>query len=142
LPLPMPLDLLKLASDVPPPQRHYFVLFERSNVKVTYVRPQRFGTLTEIETLLRWLQDHLEVRSVVLISSRSHLQRIRLCCRFLLSGNFEICLTSPPAELPRAPFANRLGAIFLERLKTLAYRVILALRRGRPRKSSVTHVHP
>jgi hypothetical protein len=133
LPLPVPLDLLKLASDVPAPQRHFFVLFERSNVQVTYVRPRRFGTLTEIEALLRWLPDHPEVHSIVLISSHSHLPRIRLCCRFLMCGDLEISLTSPPAQPFRAPFANRLTAIFLEGLKTLAYGVVLALRRGRPR---------
>jgi uncharacterized SAM-binding protein YcdF (DUF218 family) len=137
LPLTVPLDLLKLASDVPPPQRHYFVLFERLNVKVTYVRPRRFGTLTEIETLLRWLHDHPEVHSIVLVSSHSHLPRIRLCCRFLLSGDLEISLTSPPAQPSRARFANRLTAMFLEDLKTLAYGVVLALRRGRPRANSV-----
>jgi len=138
LPLPVPLDLLKLASDVPPPQRHFFVLFERSNVQVTYVRPRRFGTLTEIEALVRWLQDRLEVHSMVLISSQSHLRRIRLCCRFLMSGDLEVSLTSPPAQPSRARFANRLTAMFLEGLKTLAYGVVLALRRGRrPRANSV-----
>jgi uncharacterized SAM-binding protein YcdF (DUF218 family) len=137
LPLPAHLDLLKLASDIPPPQRHFFVLFERSNVQVIYVRPRRFGTLTEIEALSRWLQDHPEVHSVVLISSRSHLPRIRLCCTFLLRGDFEISLTSPPAQPLRARFANRLTAVFLEALKTLAYGVVLALRLGRPRANSV-----
>jgi hypothetical protein len=137
LPLRAPLDLLKLAADIPPPQRHFFVLVERSNVQVIYVRPRRFGTLTEIEALLRWLQDHPEVHSIVLISSHSHLPRIRLCCRFLLRGDFEISLTSPPAQPFRARFANRLTAVFLEALKTLAYGVVLALRLGRPRANSV-----
>jgi hypothetical protein len=135
-PLPAPLDLLKLASDVPPPQRHFFVLFERSHARVIYVRPRRFGTLTEIETLSHWLQDHPEVHSIVLISSHSHLPRIRLCCRFLLSGDLQIYLTSPPAQPSRARFANRLAAAFLENLKTVAYGVMLALRRGRVRTNS------
>lgn len=134
LPLPAPLDLLRLASDVPPPQRHYFVLFERLNVKVTYVRPRRFGTLTEIETLLGCLQLHPEVHSIVIISSHSHLPRIRLCCSSLLSGGIEICLTSPPAELHRAPLASRLTAVFLEGLKTFVYWVMFVLRRSRPRR--------
>jgi len=135
--LPVPLDLLKLASDVPPSQRHFFVLFERSDVQVTYVRPRRFGTLTEIETLLRWLQDHPEVHSTVLISSHSHLPRIGLCCRFLLREDLEISLTSPPAQPTRSPCENRFAAVFMERFKTLAYWVMLVLRRGRPRANSV-----
>jgi len=94
VPLACSLDLLRLASDIPPSQRHFFVLFERSNVQVTYVRPRRFGTLTEIETLLRWLQDHPEVHSIILISSQAHLPRIRLCCRFLFSGDLKIYLAS------------------------------------------------
>ena len=134
LPLPIPLDLLTLASDVPPPQRHYFVLFEGLSVEVTYVRPRRFGTLTEIETLLRCLQLHPEVHSIVLISSHSHLRRIRLCCRSLLGGGLEICLTSPPAELFNAPLASRLAALFLEGLKTVVYWAMFVLRRIRPRR--------
>jgi len=137
LPLPAPLDLLKLASDIPPPQRHFFVLFERSNVQVIYVRPRRFGTLTEIEALSRWLQDHPEVHSVVLISSRSHLPRIRLCCRFLFSGDLKIYLTSPPVQPTGAGFANRFTAAFVESLKTLAYWLMLTFRRGRPRANSL-----
>jgi hypothetical protein len=137
LPLPVPLDLLQLAFAVPPPQRHFFVLFERSNIQVNYVRPRRFGTLMEIEALLCWLQDHTEVRSLVLVSSDSHLPRIRLCCRFLLRGDVEISLTSPPDQPSRSRLTNRLTAVFLEALKTLVYGVVLVLRRGRPRAKSV-----
>ena len=136
-PLPVPLDLLRLASDIPPSQRHFFVLFERSNVQVTYVRPRRFGTLTEIETLLRWLQDHPEVHSIILISSQAHLPRIRLCCRFLFSGDLKIYLTSPPVQPTGAGFANRFTAAFVESLKTLAYWLMLTFRRGRPRANSL-----
>src|ERR1700730_10227108 len=39
--LPAPLDLLKMAQDVPPPQRHYFVSFDSQgqDVHVEYVLP-------------------------------------------------------------------------------------------------------
>jgi len=137
LPLPAPLDLLKLAADAPPPQRHFFVLFHRSTVQVTYVRPRRFGTLTEIEALLHWLQHHPEVHSVALISSHSHLPRIRLCCRLLLSKDLEIYLASAPAHLSRASFLDRFAAAFLERLKSFVYVVMLAFRRGHPRVNPV-----
>jgi hypothetical protein len=136
LPSPVPLDLLKMAAVVPPPQRHFFVLFERSNAQAIYVPPRLFGTLTEIEALSRWLQDHPGVRSIALISSRSHLPRVRLCCRFLLTGNLEISLSSPPAQPSRPRFADRLTDTFLEALKTVAYRIVLTLRFGRPRTNS------
>jgi hypothetical protein len=142
LPLPVPFDLLQLASAVPPPQRHFFVLFERSNVQVNYVRPRCFGTLMEIEALFWWLQDHTEVRSLVLVSSDSHLPRIRLCCRFLLTGGLQINLTSPPDQPYRSRLKNRLTAVFLEALKTLAYGVMLALRLGRPRAKSAVRDFP
>jgi hypothetical protein len=139
LPLPVPLDLLRLASDMPPPQRHFFVFFEGSNVQAIYVRPQRFGTLTEIDALSRWLQVHPEVRSAVLISSHSHLPRIRLCCRFLLTGNLQIRLASPPGQPSDSRLATRLTAVLLEVLKTLAYLTVLTLWRGRSRVNSA---HP
>ena len=53
--LPVPLDLLKPAQELPPPQRHYFVFFEGQEVETQHVLPGRFGTLTEIEALARWL---------------------------------------------------------------------------------------
>jgi hypothetical protein len=142
LPLPVPLDLLKLVSAVPAPRRHFFVLFEHSNSQVKYVPPRRFGTLMEIEALLRWLQDHREVQSIVLISSDSHLPRIRLTCRFLLPGDLQVSLASPPAQVSTSRLTDRLAAVFLESLKTLAYGVVLALRRGRPRADSVLRNFP
>src|SRR5882724_9770812 len=71
--LPVPLDLLKLAQDVPPPQRHYFVFFQDQQVRVERVKPGRFGTLMEIETLARWLIENPNIRSVLVISSDTHL---------------------------------------------------------------------
>jgi hypothetical protein len=37
--LPVPLDLLKLAQGVPPPERHYFAFFEGQEVRVEHVPP-------------------------------------------------------------------------------------------------------
>jgi uncharacterized SAM-binding protein YcdF (DUF218 family) len=139
LPLPVPLNLLKLASDVPPPQRHFFVLFDHSNMQVTYIQPRRFGTLTEMDALSRWLQDHPTIHSVVLISSHSHLRRIRLCCRFLLSGNVQIILMSPSAPYSGASLASRLTATFTEYLKILAYAVVLVFRASGPRHAESTN---
>ena len=66
--LPIPLDLLKLAQGGPP-RRHFFVLFQGSECHADHVPPRRFGTLTEIESLARWLDANPEVQSLILISS-------------------------------------------------------------------------
>jgi uncharacterized SAM-binding protein YcdF (DUF218 family) len=100
--LPVSLDLLKLAQELPPPQRHYFVLFNRSAVQVEHVPPVRFGTLTEIEALARWLETHPEIRSILVISSAAHLRRIRMCCRALLSPKMEVTFLASPSSLPQS----------------------------------------
>jgi uncharacterized SAM-binding protein YcdF (DUF218 family) len=103
--LPVPLDLLKLAQELPPPQRHYFVFFHGQQVQVEHVPPRRFGTLTEIEELSRRLNENADIRSVLVISSDTHLRRIRMCCRALLSPNVELAFLSAPPPPPerRAP---------------------------------------
>lgn len=138
LPLPVPLDLLKLVSDVPPAQRHFFVLFNQQTVQITHVRPQRFGTLTEIESLQRWLHHHSDIHSVVLVSSHSHLRRIGICCKFLLTGVVDIALASPPEWSSDPGDSNGLTAVAFEVLKILVYWVMLSLRRGRPRNNPAT----
>jgi hypothetical protein len=101
--LPVPLDLLKLAQEVPPPQRHYFVFFEGQKVRVEYVPPARFGTLTEIKTLARWLSERPDIRSVLAVSSDTHLRRIRLCCRSLLKANIQAALLAAPLSPSEQP---------------------------------------
>jgi hypothetical protein len=96
MPLPVPLDLLKLAQEVPPPQRHYFVFFEGQKVRVEHVPPRRFGTLTEIKALARWLRESPDIRSVLAVSSDTHLRRIRMCCRSLLGANTSAALLAAP----------------------------------------------
>jgi hypothetical protein len=100
--LPVPLDLLALAQKVPPPDRHYFVFFHGQEVRAERVQPRRFGTLTEIDTLARWLHAHPEIRSLLVVSSNTHLRRIRLCCRSLLSPGIELAFIAAPPSLPAA----------------------------------------
>lgn len=101
MPLPVPVDLLQIAAPTPAPLRHFFVRFEYGSVQVEYVRPGRFGTLTEIAALARWLQSHPEVRSLLLLSNGIHLRRIRLCCRFLLPTDVQLTfIASPESSAP------------------------------------------
>jgi uncharacterized SAM-binding protein YcdF (DUF218 family) len=101
--LPTPSDLLKLAQQVAPRQRHYFVFFERQEMRVEHVPPRRFGTLTEIEALARWLAANPEIRSVIVISSDTHLRRIRMCCRSLLNPEMEMAFLAAPFPIPETP---------------------------------------
>jgi hypothetical protein len=101
--LPVPLDLLKLAQQVPPPRRHYFVFFEGQIVRVERVPPERFGTLTEIKTLARWLSESPDIRSVLAVSSDTHLRRIRLCCRSLLKADTQVALLAAPLSSSEQP---------------------------------------
>src|SRR5437762_14331562 len=135
LSLPVPMDLLKLASPVPPPQRHFFVLFEGYRAQVEYVRPRRFGTLTEIESLLRWLEGHSEIHSLLIISNKAHLRRIRMCCESLLDANFEITLIAAPDGSNGGGSSESTTAVLLQLLKALLYWVVLRLRGDRQRPS-------
>jgi uncharacterized SAM-binding protein YcdF (DUF218 family) len=97
--LPVPLDLLKPAQELPLPQRHYFVFFEGQEVETQHVLPGRFGTLTEIEALARWLSKRPEIRALLIVSSGTHLRRIRMCCRSLLDPNLKLAFLAAPPTL-------------------------------------------
>ncbi len=103
LALPVAVDLLKLAQGVPPSQRHYFVFFEGQKVRVQHVPPGRFGTLTEIAALARWLTENPDIRSVLIVSSATHLRRIRMCCRSLLRPALEMTYLATPQLLAEQP---------------------------------------
>lgn len=101
--LPVPLDLLKLAQEVPPPQRHYFVFFEGQEVQTQHLLPEQFGTLTEIDALARWLSERPEIHSVLMVSSGTHLRRIRMCCQSLLNANIRLAFLAAPPTLSEQP---------------------------------------
>ncbi|MGC0774053.1 MAG: ElyC/SanA/YdcF family protein [Candidatus Acidiferrum sp.] len=131
MPLPVPLDLLKLAQETPPPQRHYFAFFQRQNVQLELVLPGRFGTLREIEALAGWLRAHPDIRSVSVISSETHLRRIRMCCRSLLNPNLELAYLAAPFTPPepelRFALANTMD-LLLELFKVSIYWALLKIR--------------
>jgi hypothetical protein len=138
--LPTELDLLKLAQDVPPIRRHFFVLFQDGECHVWHVQPRRFGTLTEIESLARWLDANPEVQSLILISNAAHLRRIRMCCRALLPPLVEVALLAVPNSFSdsadeQSSAIQSMCSALAEFLKVLVYWVLLILRphrRSRP----------
>jgi uncharacterized SAM-binding protein YcdF (DUF218 family) len=141
MPLPTQLDLLKLAQGVPPPHRHFFVLFQGRECQVEHVQPRRFGTLTEMASLARWIDANPEIQSVILVSNETHLRRIRLCCRHLLQRGVEVALLAVPnlfldsADLQSSAIQST-GSELLEFLKIIVYRVLLTLRPPRRRRFS------
>jgi uncharacterized SAM-binding protein YcdF (DUF218 family) len=126
--LPVSLDLLKLAQELPPPQRHYFAFFEGQEVRTEHVLPRRFGTLTEIDALARWLGENPNIRSILVVSSDSHLRRIRMCCRSLLNANVGLAFLAapfPPDE--NSAFASA-KEVLLELFKLAIYWALLKIR--------------
>lgn len=128
LSLPVPLDLLTLASKIPAPQRHFFVLFEGEGVEVNYVKPKRFGTLTEIEALMHWLKDRPEIQSLAIVSSNSHLRRIQMCCKLLLPRGLEMKFIAVPETAVRTLQFSLARSRWLEMCKTVLYWFILKSR--------------
>jgi len=133
MPLPAPLDLLKLAQHVPPAARHFFVLFADGEVVVQHVRPRRLGTLTEIFALERWLRENIQIRSLMIVSSDAHLRRVRLCCRALLDPTLAVAFVAMPE--PRSPaegLKHRAASVALDLLefsKVLLYGCVLKFRK-------------
>jgi len=131
MPLPVALDLLKMAQAVPPPKRHYFVDFQADVVGVEYVRPGRLGTLTEINALARWLSARLQVRSVLVVSNATHLRRIRICCHSILCPDLEMTFVPAPNLSPESPQEAPHGSLrndLLELFKLCGYWFFLRTR--------------
>jgi uncharacterized SAM-binding protein YcdF (DUF218 family) len=126
--LPVSLDLLKLAQEVPPPQRHYFAFFEGQQVRTEHVLPGRFGTLTEIDALARWLSENPNIGSVLIVSSDSHLRRIRMCCRSLLNPRLELAFLAAPLPPEESSDFASAKEDLMELFKLAIYWVLLKLR--------------
>ena len=117
--LPQTIDLLQMAQNIPPPQRHFFVLFEDQQFTVHRIPLRGLGTLSEIDALADWLLAHLEISSLLVVSSRLHLRRLRICCRRLLRRNVKCRFVATPAENGNND-SNR-KAILLECIKIAFY---------------------
>ena len=131
LDLPAHLDLPRLASAIPPARRHFFVLFEGHGTQVELVSPGRFGTMTEVEALARWLSHRPHIESILVISSATHLRRLRVCCRALLPRGLRFSLVAVPESGPELHGKHRWQdkeahcTILAELVKVPTYRAVL-----------------
>lgn len=134
LELPVKIDLLQIAAPIPPPQRHFFVCFEADSVAVERIPLGRFGTLSEIRALAKWLEERPEIQRVLVVSSASHLCRVGSCCRALLPKHVRAEMIPVPAELDSELRSEvQLGefwrkAWIAEFIKILLYRILLWFR--------------
>jgi uncharacterized SAM-binding protein YcdF (DUF218 family) len=96
--LPQTIDLLQMAQGIPPPQRHFFVLFENQQFTVQRISVRTLGTLSEIDALADWLNAHAEISSLLVVSSGPHLRRLRICCRALLPRYMKTGFLAAPEE--------------------------------------------
>ena len=96
--LPQTIDLLQMAQSIPPPKRHFFVLFENQQFTVQRIPVGALGTLRETDALADWLNAHREVLSLLVVSSGPHLRRLRICCRALLPRKIKISFVAAPDE--------------------------------------------
>jgi hypothetical protein len=101
---PVPLDLLQIAAPVQPRKRHLFVTYSDRESAVEFIRPGKFGTLREIYALTAWLAAHRDTNSVLIVSSASHLRRVRMCCRSLLPASIQFRLLAVSND---GPFLGR-----------------------------------
>jgi len=129
--LPQTIDLLQMAQSIPPPQRHFFVLFEKQQFTVQRIPVRMLGTLSEIDALVDWLGAHPQLSSLLVVSSGPHLRRLRLCRRVLLPRNLEIkFLAAPEENAPPSPqnLRNDVSTrkmILTELVKIICYAVFL-----------------
>ncbi len=88
------------------------------------VRP--LGTLNEVAHFADWLRRHPKVRSVLVVSTGSHLRRVRMCCRALLPRSVRFLFAAG------SPDNDRLIA---EWAKLFLYWIVLAILPKRVRET-------
>jgi uncharacterized SAM-binding protein YcdF (DUF218 family) len=123
--LPQTIDLLQMAQAIPPPQRHFFVLFANQQFTVQRIPVRMLGTLSEIAALADWLLAHPEISSLLVVSSGAHLRRLRMCCRRLLRRNVNCSFVPAPQESGDNGPGRK--ALLLELFKVACYLLILPL---------------
>jgi len=133
--LPMAVNLIPIASSVAPPRRHMFVWFGKGTCHAGLIRRDKLGTLSEVVALKDWLVGHPEIKTVLIVSSATHLRRVRLCCRDVMPGGVRFRFLPAAGE----PWSKRdswwldqknRNVVLAELPKLLLYWIILHCRFG------------
>lgn len=138
LALPASMRLLQLASECPPSRRHFFVYMDSKESYIQHVEPKGLGTLTEMNALSDWLKAHREIRTVLIVSSWTHLFRLRMCCKALFSASVANRLVAIPKDESGKATTNpqsreQHGQYLLELAKIGLYATVLTIYRIRAR---------
>jgi hypothetical protein len=129
-----PVDLMRMARDIPPSQRHCLIDFHRTETKVRWMRPGRLGTLSEMKALRKWLEENSDITSVLIVSSGMHLRRLRVCAVALFSRKYNLQFCAVPVGFKGAMCDDSEAGtpswrpILLECLKLGIYSTLLATR--------------
>ena len=122
--------LQEAVAELPPDQRHFFVVLERDSVVVRHVTPRRWGTRNEARAL-QALATERGWRTLLVITSKFHLSRVRLVVgRVFANAGVRIAYATPARGAdPHGPgqwFRSRRGVklVFLEQMKRVVYRVL------------------
>jgi len=135
-------DLLRMVDHVAPPKRHFFVSLTEQEIRVQRISRGNLGTLSEIQALAEWLHERPQITSLSIVSSGSHLRRLRICCRAILPARLRILFLPVPEN---TSLANRevswfdkkaIRGLFSELIKIACYSALL------PIDSKVRRSHP
>lgn len=131
LPLPIPINLSAMASSVPPAQRHLFVWFSNTKVRVHRVYKGWLGTWSEVQALARCLEAESAVRSIAVLSDGYHLRRLKMCCHSLLPPRVHLRFVAVQdtygPEGKRRPSERETLVVLSELAKLVIYRALFAI---------------
>lgn len=125
--------LLDLQARIPSDGRLFFLHFDGTSWNVRNIPVRPLGTLTEIAGLARWLRQYPAIRTTLIVSSASHLRRIRMCCRAFLPTDVRYFLTAVPpnhsgqSTLQPGARQDNEDRLLAEYAKLLVYRMVLAI---------------
>jgi hypothetical protein len=133
LELPQRIDLLEIVKEIPPPQRHFFVSFTDRQFQIQRMSVGPLGTLREIDALRQWLRQRPEISSLLIVSSETHLRRLRICCEALLPRTIRAVFAGVQNEDSRLNGGNwwrnkgTRKMVLIELLKIVCYSLVLPI---------------
>jgi len=124
--------LIDLVQRTPPEERHFFVVLHGSTARAFRVETRGLGTWNEAKALAEFLERE-RVRSVLVVSSASHLRRALTTLRALAPREIRIDATAVPereSSIAREGWwrtARQRRMVLWEAVKLLLYRARLGL---------------